>query len=35
MQMLNYASQCKSRDKNVLLHRVIHFYTLFIAYYAE
>lgn len=33
--MLNYTSQCKSRDKSVFLHHVIHFYTLFIAYYAE
>lgn len=33
--MLNYTSQCKSRDKSVLLHHVIHFYTSFIAYYAE
>lgn len=33
--MLNYTYQCKSRDKSVLLHRIIHFYTLCIAYYAE
>ena len=33
--MLNYTFQYKSRDKCVLLHRVIHFYTFYIAYYAE
>lgn len=35
MQMLNYTFQCKNGDKCVFLYLIVHFYTFYIAYYAD